>query len=147
MQLCSKPRGARGIEPETFRRRGQLLSQGVSFYHVLRPLDILCASVDVVMWPGLCAWIAMVLVLQLRCRWACAGGGWLIAGPFVSVYASTFPHGHCFAGGTTGHCFAGGTTEATVEQLGLLPRPQLDGCWLQPHNVFRFRHESLVLCR
>ena len=26
MQLCSKPRGARGIEPETFRRRGQLLS-------------------------------------------------------------------------------------------------------------------------
>ena len=24
MQLCSKPRGARGIEPETFRRRGQL---------------------------------------------------------------------------------------------------------------------------
>ena len=33
MQLCSKPRGARGIEPETFRRR-------VSFYLVLRPLDI-----------------------------------------------------------------------------------------------------------
>ena len=27
MQLCSKPRGARGIEPETFRRRGQLLSR------------------------------------------------------------------------------------------------------------------------
>ena len=26
MQLCSKPRGARGVEPETFRRRGQLLS-------------------------------------------------------------------------------------------------------------------------
>ena len=25
VQLCSKPRGARGIEPETFRRRGQLL--------------------------------------------------------------------------------------------------------------------------
>ena len=25
-QLCSKPRGARGIEPETLRRRGQLLS-------------------------------------------------------------------------------------------------------------------------
>ena len=25
MQLCSKPRGARGIEFETFRRRGQLL--------------------------------------------------------------------------------------------------------------------------
>ena len=24
--MCSKPRGARGIEPETFRRRGQLLS-------------------------------------------------------------------------------------------------------------------------
>ena len=27
MQLCSKPRGARAIEPETFRRRGQLLSR------------------------------------------------------------------------------------------------------------------------
>ena len=27
MQLCSKPRGARGIEPETFRRRGQRLSR------------------------------------------------------------------------------------------------------------------------
>ena len=27
MQLCSKPRGARGIEPETFRRRGQLLTR------------------------------------------------------------------------------------------------------------------------
>ena len=27
VQLCSKPRGARGIEPETFRRRGQLLSR------------------------------------------------------------------------------------------------------------------------
>ena len=27
MQLCSKPSGARGIEPETFRRRGQLLSR------------------------------------------------------------------------------------------------------------------------
>ena len=27
MQLCWKPRGARGIEPETFRRRGQLLSR------------------------------------------------------------------------------------------------------------------------
>ena len=27
MQLCSKPRGARGIEPETFYRRGQLLSR------------------------------------------------------------------------------------------------------------------------
>ena len=27
MQLCSKPRGARGIEPETFQRRGQLLSR------------------------------------------------------------------------------------------------------------------------
>ena len=26
-QLCSKPRGARGIEPETFGRRGQLLSR------------------------------------------------------------------------------------------------------------------------
>ena len=26
VQLCSKPRGARGIEPETFRRRGQLLT-------------------------------------------------------------------------------------------------------------------------
>ena len=26
VQLCSKPRGARGIEPETFIRRGQLLS-------------------------------------------------------------------------------------------------------------------------
>ena len=26
VQLCSKPRGAHGIEPETFRRRGQLLS-------------------------------------------------------------------------------------------------------------------------
>ena len=26
MQLCSKPRGTRGMEPETFRRRGQLLS-------------------------------------------------------------------------------------------------------------------------
>ena len=26
VQLCSKPRGARGIEPKTFRRRGQLLS-------------------------------------------------------------------------------------------------------------------------
>ena len=25
--MCSKPRGARGIEPETFRRRGQLLSR------------------------------------------------------------------------------------------------------------------------
>ena len=25
VQLCSNPRGARGIEPETFRRRGQLL--------------------------------------------------------------------------------------------------------------------------
>ena len=25
MQLCSKPRGARGIEPETFQRRGRLL--------------------------------------------------------------------------------------------------------------------------
>ena len=27
VQLCSKPRGARGIEPKTFRRRGQLLSR------------------------------------------------------------------------------------------------------------------------
>ena len=27
MQLCSKPRGARGIEPETFWRSGQLLSR------------------------------------------------------------------------------------------------------------------------
>ena len=27
MQLCSKPRVARGIEPETFGRRGQLLSR------------------------------------------------------------------------------------------------------------------------
>ena len=27
MQLCSKPRGARGIEPETFRRGGQLVSR------------------------------------------------------------------------------------------------------------------------
>ena len=27
VQLCSKPRRARGIEPETFRRRGQLLSR------------------------------------------------------------------------------------------------------------------------
>ena len=27
MQLRSKPRGAHGIEPETFRRRGQLLSR------------------------------------------------------------------------------------------------------------------------
>ena len=27
MQLCSKPKGARGIEPETFSRRGQLLSR------------------------------------------------------------------------------------------------------------------------
>ena len=27
MHLCLKPRGARGIEPETFRRRGQLLSR------------------------------------------------------------------------------------------------------------------------
>ena len=26
-QLCSKPRGARGIEPETYRRRGQLVSR------------------------------------------------------------------------------------------------------------------------
>ena len=26
MQLCSKPRGARGIEPETLRTRGQLFS-------------------------------------------------------------------------------------------------------------------------
>ena len=26
VQLCSKPRGARGIEPETFRGRSQLLS-------------------------------------------------------------------------------------------------------------------------
>ena len=26
MQSCLKPRGARGTEPETFRRRGQLLS-------------------------------------------------------------------------------------------------------------------------
>ena len=26
MQLCLQPKGARGIEPETFRRRGQLLS-------------------------------------------------------------------------------------------------------------------------
>ena len=26
VQLCSKPRGARGLGPETFRRRGQLLS-------------------------------------------------------------------------------------------------------------------------
>ena len=26
VQLCSKPRSARGIEPETFRTRGQLLS-------------------------------------------------------------------------------------------------------------------------
>ena len=26
VQLCSKPKGAPGIEPETFRRRGQLLS-------------------------------------------------------------------------------------------------------------------------
>ena len=27
VQLCSKPRGTHGIEPETFRRRGQLLSR------------------------------------------------------------------------------------------------------------------------
>ena len=27
MQWCSKPRGTRGIEPETFQRRGQLLSR------------------------------------------------------------------------------------------------------------------------
>ena len=36
VQLCLKPRGARGIKPETFQ-------EGVSFYLVLRPLDhVLC---------------------------------------------------------------------------------------------------------
>ena len=35
MQKCLKPRGACGIEPETFQ-------EGVSFYHVLRPLDTKC---------------------------------------------------------------------------------------------------------
>ena len=38
MQLCSKPRGARGIEPEIFLRRGQLLSRppttGLVWVHV-----------------------------------------------------------------------------------------------------------------
>ena len=37
MQLCSKPRGARGIVPETFRRRGQLLSRPPTTGHRVPP--------------------------------------------------------------------------------------------------------------
>ena len=40
MQLCSKRMGARGIEPETFVRWGQLLCVD---HRVLQPLDHMCA--------------------------------------------------------------------------------------------------------
>ena len=39
MQLCLKPRGARGIEFETFRRRGQLLSFILAIY-ILLPSEV-----------------------------------------------------------------------------------------------------------
>ena len=41
VQLCSKPRGARGIEPETFRRRGQLVLCTVYIYTQACPLPML----------------------------------------------------------------------------------------------------------
>ena len=46
MQLCSKPRGARGIEPETLRRRGQLLSRP--------PTTGLRAYMLMTDWPCIC---------------------------------------------------------------------------------------------
>ena len=38
VQLCSKPRGAHGIDPKTFRRRGQLLSRPPTTGR--RPVDV-----------------------------------------------------------------------------------------------------------
>ena len=40
VQLCSKPRGARGIEPETFTRRGQLVI--IQSPQARKPLDRMC---------------------------------------------------------------------------------------------------------
>ena len=49
MQLCLKPRGARGIVPETFRRRGQHLSCFPTTGPILRPLDwmLICCCLRV----------------------------------------------------------------------------------------------------
>ena len=60
MQLCSKPRGPRGIESETFRKRGQLLScpptTGPMCASIVThtPSEVLPAASDRV-WTG-CAW-------------------------------------------------------------------------------------------
>ena len=53
MQLCSKPRGARS---ESNPRSSE---EGVSFYHVLRPLDQLCLSRVSQAWAT---------TLDLQCR-------------------------------------------------------------------------------
>ena len=44
VQLCSKPRGARGIEPETFLRRGQLLSRPPTTGQMDVPTDVMHAA-------------------------------------------------------------------------------------------------------
>ena len=50
MQLCSKPRGAPGIEPETFRRRGQ--KKGWCVRAVNGRLSLLTAPADPeASWP------------------------------------------------------------------------------------------------
>ena len=69
MQLCSEPRGARGIEPETFRRRGQRLSRpptagpacDTALLSTLRLVVVHC-------WGDLCfgSWVLLGLFCLLR---------------------------------------------------------------------------------
>ena len=98
MQTCSKPRGARGIDPKTFRRRGQLLScpptTGPGFvlcatWYVRRAMCyVVCATWYVL--RGMC-YVLCGMCYVLRCMFSVLRGVFPMLFKVVVVQALLWP--------------------------------------------------------